>query len=439
MLLSQAPTYFKQRRDLLMKNNPGSVFIFPSAEEMYRNSDVTHSFRQESNFYYLCGFDEPEAYLVLAPSKTSGEYKTVLFVRTRDPEREMWDGERYGVEGAKKVFHADEAYPIHEFEKILPELLKNSEKVYYRVGHRSFVDQKIFALMEIYRKSLGRSGKSLSPLLDPNEILGEMRMFKSQDELALLRKACEISAAAHKKVMKEIKPGMYEYEAEALVNYEMRRLGCQRLGYDSIVAAGKNAACLHYRSNNEKLKDGEMLLIDAGGEYGYFTSDITRAFPIGKEFSKDHLKFYELVLKAQKEAITQARPGARLPDIHKSACLVLIEGCLSMGIFKGKPEDIFKSGDHRRVYPHNTSHWLGMDVHDVGLYSKNSEPRTLEPGMVFTIEPGFYIQPSDKDLASKYGVLGIRIEDDVLITQDGQEILTHGAPKSVDEIHSLRK
>jgi Xaa-Pro aminopeptidase len=437
MLMSQVPSYFKKRRDLLMKNNPEAVFILPSADEVYRNSDVAYSFRQESNFYYLTGFEEPESYLVLTPINSTS-YKTVMFVRTRDPDREMWDGERYGVEGAKKIFHADETYPVHEFEKILPELLKGSDKIYYRVGQKPQMDQMIFNLMEVHRKSLGRSGKSLTPVADPNEILGEMRMFKSQDEIDLLKKAGEISAAAHKTAIQQAKPGMYEFEIEALVNFEMRRLGCQRLGYESIVAAGKNAACLHYRFNNEKLKDGDMLLVDAGGEFSYFTADITRTYPIGKQFSKNHKTFYELVLKSQLAAIQMAKPGAKLPDIHKTASLVLIEGCLSMGILKGKAEDIFKSNDYRRVYPHNTSHWLGMDVHDAGLYTRNGEPRALEPGMVFTIEPGFYIQPGDQELSSKYGVFGIRIEDDILITQDGHENLTKLAPKTVDDIEKLK-
>jgi Xaa-Pro aminopeptidase len=218
----------------------------------------------------------------------------------------------------------------------------------------------------------------------------------------------------------------------------MRRLGCQRLGYDSIVAAGKNAACLHYRFNNEKMKDGDMLLVDAGGEYSYFTADITRTYPIGKKFTKDHRTFYELVLKAQQAGINLAKPGSKLPDIHKAASMALIEGCLSLGVFKGKAEEIFKNNEHRRIYPHNTSHWLGMDVHDAGLYLRNGEPRELEPGMVFTIEPGFYIQPGDKELSSKYGVFGIRIEDDILITKDGHENLTKTAPKTVDEIENLK-
>jgi Xaa-Pro aminopeptidase len=438
MLLSKIPAYFAARREKLAKTNPGAVFIFPANPEVLRNPDVYYAFRQESNFFYLSGFEEPEAFLVIAPSKGSGTHKTVLFVRRRDPLKEMWEGERYGVEGALSVFAADEAYPIDEFDGKLPELLNGSEKIYYRLGLSEEVDRRVLGCLETYRRSLGRTGKTLSPIADPNETVGEMRLFKSAEEADLLRKACQITALTHKTAMKEVRPGMNEFEMEALIDYSFRKNGCQRVGYGSIVAGGKNAACLHYRANNEVLRDGDLLLIDAGGEYDYYTSDITRTFPIGKGFTKAQSVAYDLVLKAQKSCIDMSKPGAKLPDIHKHACEVITDGLLSMGLLKGKRDELVKSDGFKKFYPHGTGHWLGMDVHDVGLYQKDGKPREVEPGMCFTIEPGFYVQPADKDMAGEYQGLGIRIEDDILITKTGCEVLTKDAPKERAEIERLR-
>ena len=416
-----------------------SAFIIPAAIEYLRNNDVHHAFRQDSNFYYLSGFDEPESFLVLVPAATTGNYRTVLFVRKRDPEKEMWEGERYGTEGAMKVFGADEAYTIDQFDKVMPDLLKGTSQIYYRIGQDEATDRRVLQAIETYRKSMGRSGRGLPPLRDPNEILGEMRLFKSKEEADLLRKACQITAQAHTQAMREVRPGMNEFEVEALIDYQFRKNGCQRLGYGSIVAGGKNAACLHYRHNNEDLNDGELLLIDAGGEFGYYTSDITRTFPIGRSFSTAQAKLYDLVLKSQLEAIELAKPGATIPAIHRHVCEVLTEGLLSLGLLKGKKDEIMKSGEFRRFFPHGTSHWLGMDVHDAGLYLINGEPRVLEAGMVFTIEPGLYTQPTDREVPEEYKNIGIRIEDDVLITEKGCEVLTKDVPKTREDILKLRQ
>ncbi|NDD90600.1 M24 family metallopeptidase [bacterium] len=442
MLLSHAPAYFKQRREALLERAPGSIFIFPANEEVLRNPDVHYGYRQESHFQYLSGFEEPEAFLVVAPaaSQSAGvKHRMVLFVRRRDQEKEMWEGERYGTEGAKQVFGADEAYPVDEFDQRLPVLLKGADRIYYRLGLHAAMDQRVFGAIETHRRSLGRSGKALPPILDPNEILGEMRLFKSADEVELMRKACKITALAHKTAMQEVRPGMNEFEVEALVDYVFRKNGCQRVGYGSIVAGGKNATCLHYRSNNEVLQDGDLILIDAGGEYNYYTSDITRTFPVGKSFTDAQAKLYELVLGIQKSAVAMVRPGVRLPEIHKHVCETLTDGLLSMGFIQGAREEILKSAGFRRFYPHNTSHWLGMDVHDVGLYLKNGEPRVLEPGMCLTIEPGFYSQPSDTAIPAAYQKIGIRIEDDILVTASGNENLTKDAPKEISEILALKK
>ncbi|MBC7691335.1 MAG: aminopeptidase P N-terminal domain-containing protein [Methylotenera sp.] len=440
MLLSNVPGYFKSRRDSLMKAQPGAAFIFAASPEYLRNPDVHFPFRQESNFYYLTGFEEPEAFVVMVPtgSQGRGSYKTVMFVRKRDPEKEMWEGERYGTEGAMKIFGADEAYLHEEFDRKLPELIRASEKIYYRVGMDESTDRRVLAALETHRRSMGRSGKALSPILDPNEVIGEMRLFKSPEEAETLRKACQITARAHTIAMKEVRPGMNESEIEALIDYELRRGGCQRVGYGSIVAGGKNAACLHYRHNNEVLRDGDLLLVDAGGEHNYYTSDITRTFPVGRKFTAGQAKAYDLVLKSQLEAIALAKPGATMPAIHQKATEVLIDGMLSLGLLKGKASAVFKTLEYKRFYPHGTGHWLGMDVHDVGLYMKNGEPRTLEAGMCFTIEPGFYVQPGDREVAAEFRNIGIRIEDDILITANGHDILTRDVVKTRDDIENLR-
>lgn len=440
MLLTQIPGYFKERRDRLAQSQPSAMFVFPSAHEVLRNPDVHFPFRQESNFYYLCGFDEPDSCLVLTPSGSKpGTHRTVLFVRRRDPEREMWEGERHGPEGALRVFGVDESYPIEELDQRLPELIRGSERVYYRMGHDEGMDRRMVTALEQVRRSQGRSGKSLLPVADPNEILGEMRLFKSAEEVELLRKACQVTALAHKTAMKEARPGMNEAEIEALIEYVFRRNGCQRVGYGSIVAGGRNATCLHYRSNCESLRDGSLLLIDAGGELGYYTSDITRTFPVGKRFSDAQKKVYALVLVAQKEAIRMVAPGATIPSIHQHVCEVMVEGLLSLDLLQGKKEEIIKTGAYRRFYPHQTSHWLGMDVHDLGRYvTDRGEPRKLEAGMCLTIEPGFYVQPSDLDAPAQFRDIGIRIEDDLLVTITGNEVLTRDAPKEIEEIEALR-
>lgn len=438
MLLSKIPGFFKSRRDALMKANPRSAFILHSPPEFIRNPDVHFPFRQESNFFYLSGFEEAESCMVLAPRVNGPGYQYTLFVRKRDLEKEMWEGERHGTEGASKVFGADEAFLIEDLSKKLPDLLKGSESVHYRIGLDEGTDRSILGALESWRRSMGRSGKALAPLMDPNSALGEMRLFKTAEEVEIMRKACQISAATHSDAMRQVKPGMNEFEVEALIDYGLRRRGCQRVGYGSIVAGGKNAACLHYRANNEGLRDGDLLLIDAGGEFDYYTADITRTFPVGRKFSAAQSKVYDLVLKSQVEAIAMTKPGAKIPEIHRHVCQVLTEGLLSLGLLKGSPEEIMKTGQFRRFYPHNTSHWLGIDVHDVGLYLKNGEPRPLEAGMVLTIEPGFYVQPGDKETPAEFHNIGIRIEDDVLVTANGNDVLTRDVPKSRDEIEKLR-
>jgi len=441
MLKTSIPGYFKARRQSLtsLPEAEGATFVLPAAPEVVRNNDVYYPFRQDSNFYYLTGFDEPEAWLVLAPSSVGGKsHRTILFVRKRDREREMWEGERYGTEGAVSIFGADEAYLETEFESKLPEILKGSNKLFYRTQANEQNDRLIGELLAKHRSLMGRSGRGLLPIHDPSDLLGEMRMFKSNDEAELMRKACSASARAHKHVMQFTRAGMNEREVASELEYYFRKLGCDGLGYGSIVAGGKNATCLHYKTNNEDLRDGDLLLIDAGGERDYYGADITRTFPVGKKFTPAQAKIYDLVLKAQLECIAMAKPGATLPQIHSKACEILTDGMIEYGFLKGNRAELIASAQFRKYYPHGTGHWLGMDVHDAGLYQIRGEPRKLEPGMLFTIEPGFYVQPGDADAPSEFRDIGIRIEDDILITKDGCEILTSEVPKTRADIEALR-
>ena len=439
MIKKSVPSYFKERRDRLMKNNSGAAFLFPSAQEVLRNPDVGYPFRQESNLYYLTGFDEPESFLILAPqSDKPGEYKSVLFVREKDSLKELWEGERYGVDGAKSVFGVNETYPISALKEKLSSLLRPANQVYYRIGNCKKTDELVFNSLNHLRLTYGRSGRGLLPIYDSHQEVGELRLYKSKAEIEILQKACDISSLAHKTAMQEVKPGMNEYEVQALMDYVFIKNGCARNGYGSIVASGKNACCLHYTSNNEVMREGDLLLIDAGGEFDYYTSDITRTFPVGHLFSKEQAQIYDLVLSTQKSVIDIAKPGLAYEKLHETACDLLTEGLLSMGFLKGKKSEILKDMSFKRLYPHGTGHWLGMDVHDVGLYKKNNESRRLEPGMVFTVEPGLYFQLYDQEVANAFKGIGIRIEDNILITDSGNINLTAAAPKERTEIERLR-
>lgn len=440
MLVSQVSSVYKKRREQLLYANPASAFLFPSHPLTLRNPDVHYPWRQESNFFYLSGFEEPESCLLLVPDeKDPAKPRTILFVMERHKKMEIWTGERFGVDRAQKIFGADEAYPIGELKERLPKLLKRAERLYYRMHLDERMDRGVLGALETHRSSQGRSGRGILPIQDPMVPLGEMRLFKSKEEVEDQRKACQITAQAHRQAMQVTRPGMNEFEIEALINYEFRRSGCAREGYGSIVAGGKNACCLHYVSNNEELKDGDLLLIDAGGEYNYYTADITRTFPVGKKFTPTQAKVYDLVLLAQKEAIAVAKPGKRFDDIHQRACEVLVEGLMDWGILKGATRDeLIDQARHSKYYPHRTGHWLGIDVHDVGAYSRDGDSRQLEPGMILTVEPGLYFQPDETDYPEEFRGIGIRIEDDVLITAGGNEVLTQDVPKERSEIEALR-
>ena len=437
MLISKVPGNHKKRRIQLMQMRPGAAFVFPSHPDYVRNDDVHHPYRQDSTMIYLSAYPEADSVLVLAQGKS------YLFVRERNPHKEMWEGEHYGSDRAKSIFGVDEAFALSQLDEKLPALLVGSSELVYKMGFNREFDDRIIKVLDRHKQLAGRSGKSSLSISDPKEIVGELRVIKDAEEIQLMRDVCKFTALGHKSLMQTVKPGMNEWEVEAEIDYSFRKLGCERLGYGSIVAGGKNAACLHYRFNNDPLKDGELLLVDAGGEYRYYGGDITRTFPIGKKFNDWQAKAYDLVLKANLEGIKMAKPGSNQIDIHNRCTEVLVEGFLSLGLLKGNAQDLIAKNEQMRFYPHRTGHFLGMDVHDAGLYFKNGQPTKLEPGMTFTIEPGFYIQPDDAgllagELPHGFQSFGIRIEDDILITDSGCEVMTRDVPKERGEIEELR-
>lgn len=413
---------------------PNSVAIIPAAREATRSNDTHYRFRQDSDFFYLTGFEEPEAIAVIKPGET---HEYVLFVRPRDPEREIWDGRRAGVEGAKSEFGADEALPIDEFDSKLPEILNDTEILYYRLGAHCDLDNKI--IREISRmRALNR--KPIHPpqtIIDPATIIHELRVIKSPEELEIMQTAADIAAEAHCEAMKAVRPGMREFEVEALIEQIFRRRGAAGPAYTSIVGAGPNATVLHYINNDGELRDGELLLVDAGAEYKGYASDITRTFPINGRYSKAQREIYDLVLKAQMSCVEMVRPGVTHDQLKQHSIEVLTEGMVELGLLEGDPEQLIKDKKYEKFYMHGLGHMLGIDVHDVGRYYFGKESRALEPGVVMTVEPGIYIAPDTIGVPEKYLGIGVRIEDDVLCTNNGPRVLTSKVPKQAEEIEAL--
>ena len=412
----------------------GSVAIVPTSPVRPRNRDVEFPFRPDSNFYYLTGFDEPEAVAALVPGREEGEF--VMFCRERDPAAEQWHGARLGLEGVRERHGADDAYPIGDLDDVLPGLLEDKPRLYYAMGHHGEFDRRMIAWIAHVRAGARRSG-GLEEVVMLDRLVHEMRLFKSKAEVAAMSKAARVSAAAHERAMRICRPGMAEYRIEAELLHEFAQGGCRAPAYPSIVAGGANACTLHYTRNSDKLRKGDLLLIDAGAEYECYASDITRTFPVNGKFSRAQRDVYSLVLAAQAAAIDTAAPGRTFEDVHMAAVRVLVEGLLALGALKGRVKRIIDGEKYKRFYMHRTGHWLGMDVHDVGSYRTGDEPRTLEPGMVMTVEPGLYIAPDDRKAPKRLRGIGIRIEDDVLVTQSGCEVLTAAAPKSIEEIESI--
>lgn len=426
---------FRDRRKRFVEAIAGGAAVLPSAPISVRSNDVEYAYRQDSDFYYLTGFSEPESVAVFAPGHKDGEF--VLFVRPRDKERETWTGKRAGVEGAMLEFGADKAYAIEELDRILPRYLENVDSVYYPLGLNQSMNARMIDLMRKCQAIRPRVDASPSALLDPREIIHEMRLFKETAELERMRRAAAISSQAHARAMREARGGVMEWAIEAVIDYTFRSQGAAGPGYPSIVASGPNATILHHITNDRELRQGELLLIDAGCEYDYYTADISRTFPVAARFNQLQRELYSIVLDAQLKAIDSIKPGVRVEDVHDTALRVLVEGMRSMKMIGGSTDEILSARSYGRFYMHRTSHWLGMDVHDVGHYRKGGEPRRLEAGMVLTVEPGIYIGADDDTVPEEMRGIGIRIEDDLLVTSDGHEVLTAAAPKQIADIEAL--
>ncbi len=435
----------EERRERLMARIKGGAAIFPAAPAAIRNNDVEHEYRQDTDFYYLTGFEEPQAVAVLVPDHP--EHRFTLFVQPKDREREVWTGWRAGAEGAKQEYGADAAFTIDKLDAELPRLVGKADCLYYRFGDPAF-DERLVGFMRRFQRERQRSGVGPTSVIDPAEILHEMRLIKTDDDLALLRRAIEITCDGHLAAARALRPGVNEYEIEATLRYVFRRNGSPRHGYAPIVAAGANATVLHYVTNNCPIGRDDLLLIDAGAEFGYFTGDVTRTWPASGTFSEAQAAVYQVVLDAQLEAIRVVRPGATFNDPHDRAVRVLTEGMVRLGLLEGDVDQLIAEGDkfqnqpdaprgYKKFYMHRTSHWLGMDVHDAGPYKVADEWRRLEPGMVLTVEPGLYVAADLEDVDARYRGIGVRIEDDVLVTADGCEVLSARVPKTIDEIEGL--
>lgn len=427
--------FAKRRRKWVERAGAESVLVLPAAPERTRSRDVQYRYRPDSDLFYLSGFKEPEALLVLIPGREEGEY--VLFCRESDPEKEVWDGRRAGIEGAKRAFCADEAYPISEVDERLPQLLENKKRLYYPVGRYASLDEQVLDWLNVVKQKVRKGVAAPDSLICSDTLLHEMRLYKDEEEQAVMKEVAEIAAQAHIRAMECCRPGLQEYQLEAEYLHEFLRYGCQYPAYPTIVGGGANGCILHYIDNCDELRSGDLVLVDAGGELEGYASDITRTFPVNGCFTEEQKLIYELVLAAQLAAIDQVKPGNRWNQPHDAAVKELTEGLVVLGLLEGEPEQLIKEEAYRKFYMHNTGHWLGLDVHDVGRYKVQGEWRQLQPGMVLTVEPGLYIASDCEDVGPKWRGIAVRIEDDVLVTVDGHEILTASVPKSVCDVEAL--
>jgi len=411
----------------------GGIAILPSAPVRNRSRDVEYRYRQDSDFYYLTGFTEPESVAVLIPGRKQGEY--LLFCRERDADREQWDGSRAGQDGAIAEFDADDAFPVDDIDDIIPGLIENCTRVYYTMGMYSDFDSHVADWVNSLRSRLSRGVHTPQEFVALDHLLHDMRLYKSRAEISAMRKAAKIAVAAHRRAMRITRPGMFEYEVEAEFRHEFRRNGAW-VSYNPIVGGGANACTLHYVDNNAQLQDGDLLLIDAGCELDYYASDITRTFPVNGRFSAEQRAVYEVVLEAQDAAIEKTVPGNHWNEPHDAAVRVITRGLKKLGLLDGTLPKLIRDGAYRQYYMHRTGHWLGMDVHDVGDYKVGDEWRVLEPGMVMTVEPGIYI-PNKRGIPKAFRNIGIRIEDNVAVTSKGPDVLSKDLERDPDEIEAL--
>jgi Xaa-Pro aminopeptidase len=434
-----APTIYAQRRARLLTQMQRGIAIIPTAPEVARNADTHYSYRHDSNFYYLSGFTEPEAVLVLVASQDDNSLQqSILFCREKNLEREIWDGHRFGPDGAREQFGFDAAYSIAQLDEKLAELMGNQPALFYPLGGDAAWDQRILKLRSAVQEKIRSGIRAPDEIRDVRALLNEMRLFKDAHELDIMRRAAAISTSAHRRAMQFTRPDQFEYQVEAELLHEFCRHGARHPAYTSIVAGGANACVLHYVGNDAKLRDGDLLLIDAGCEVDGYASDITRTFPVNGRFSAAQKEVYEIVLAAQAAAIAAAQPNQTWDVPHDAALRILAQGFIDLKLCRGSVDEVLESESYKKFYMHRTSHWLGMDVHDVGDYKTGDNWRALQPGMVLTVEPGCYIRPAD-DVPLALWNIGIRIEDDMLITAKGNEVLTDAAPKTVADIEELMR
>ncbi|MCY4456224.1 MAG: aminopeptidase P N-terminal domain-containing protein [Chloroflexi bacterium] len=429
-----AETFARRRSRLMRRLRAGSAAIFAAGHDSLRNGDVEHPFRQPSSFYYLTGFDEPDAVAVLRPGH---DEPFVLFVRPHDPAMAVWVGARLGVDGAVDELGADAAYPIEELEQRLPQLLAGAGTVYYSLGSDERVE-RLFSRVVAQRRAAAQGGaRPIEAIMDPAPLVAEQRVIKSRDEVVALQRAIDITGAGLEAAMRATRPGMHEYEVQAILEAEYRRLGSPRDGFPSIVAAGANACTLHYTANRAEMARNELLLVDTGAEVDFYGADVTRTSPVDGRFRAAARDVYELVLEAQEQATELIRPGVRFHDVHDKAAEVLTQGLLDLGVLSGDLSSLIEQRAFAPFFMHGTSHWLGMDVHDVGRYREGEESVELRPGMVLTVEPGLYFAPGIRGVPRRLRGIGVRIEDDVLVTRDGYRVLSGAIPKQPDDLEAI--
>lgn len=426
---------YAARRAALVERTGAATVVIASAPVAVRNGDVEHEYRQSSDFYYLTGFDEPESVCVLSPGHA--EHDFVLFVRPRDRAKETWTGRRAGVEGAVENFGADAAYPISELDKWLPAYLGSTSRLVYSLGRQRDFDAQIFKALASVRARWREGLEAPNAIEELTNNLHEQRLFKREEEISAMAEAADITAQAHRSAMQAARPGMFEFQVDSVIGEVFKRRGALRAAYPSIVASGDNATILHYVRNDRQMEAGDLLLIDAGAEYGYYAADVTRTFPVSGTFSAPQRAVYEVVLAAQLAAIDACRVGTSFDGVHQVSLRTLCEGLIDLGLVKGDVDEVIEEGDYKRYFMHRTGHWLGMDVHDVGRYLNAGESRPLEPGMYLTVEPGLYIASDDEQAAEEFRGIGVRIEDDILVTETGPRNMTAAVPKAVDEVEAL--
>lgn len=431
--MSLSPDVFAARRARFLETVGAGVAVIPAAPVFLRNGDVEHDYRPDSDLYYLTGFEEPHAVLVM--TNQHPEHRSVLFVQRRDPEREIWDGPRAGVEGAVRDFGVDAAFNIEELAEKLPEYLCDVQRVHYRVGRGHPFDKQFFAAMNAVRRKARQGIAAPSEIIDPDRTVHGMRLRKGPEEIELMRRALDITGEAHYRAMQIAAPGRFEYEIEAEMRRIFRERGSERPAYGFIVGSGPNATILHYRTSRRQMLDGELLLIDAGCEFDGYASDITRTFPVNGKFTGPQKALYSICLEAEEKAIEATVVGANLDSIHEVAAKIIAQGLIDEGLIKGSLEQAMEEELYKPFYMHRTSHWLGMDVHDVGGYHADGKVRPLEAGMVLTVEPGIYVA-TDADVDERWRGIGIRIEDDILVTEDGNDNLSAAIPKSIEAVEA---